>query len=85
MERSFSKVFDSDRKYNFFYLVYSISKYLFLFQEIPVCHNEACKIGMSATTTISASAHPDNYYHIQNEWAISNEWVKTLLTSMPKK
>ena len=50
-----------------FYLVYSISKYLFLFQEIPVCHNEAYKIGMSATTTISASAHPDNYYHIQNE------------------
>ena len=41
--------------------------YLFLFQEIPVCHNEAYKIGMSATTTISASAHPDNYYHIQNE------------------
>ena len=40
---------------------------------------------MSATTTISASAHPDNYYHIQNEWAISNEWVKTLFTSMPKK
>ena len=77
MERSFSKVFDSDRKYNSFYL----SKYLFLFQEIPVCHNEACKIGMSAITTISASAHPDNYYHIQNEWAISNEWVKTLLTS----
>ena len=63
MERSFSKVFDSDRKYNSFYL----SKYLFLFQEIPVCHNEACKIGMSATTTISESAHPDNYYHIQNE------------------
>ena len=47
--------------------------------------NEAYKIGMSATTTISASAHPDNYYHIQNEWAISNEWVKTLFTSMPKK
>ena len=65
--------------------MYSISKYLFLFQEIPVCHNEAYKIGMSATTTISASAHPDNYYHIQNEWAISNEWVKTLFTSMPKK
>ena len=29
--------------------MYSISKYLFLFQEIPVCHNEACKIGMSST------------------------------------
>ena len=31
--------------------MYSISKYLFLFQEIPECHNEACKIGMSATNT----------------------------------
>ena len=31
------------------------------------CHNEAYKIGMSATTTISASAHPDNYYHIQTK------------------
>ena len=55
--------------------MYSISKYLFLFQEIPVCHNEAYKIGMSATTTISASAHPDNYYHIQTKWMSNQQWM----------
>ena len=68
----------------FIFSVFYIKVFIFV-SGIPVCHNEACKIGMSATTTISASAHPDNYYHIQNEGAISNEWVKTLLTSMPKK